>query len=118
MGYRSDVGFACDPAVAEVIGAVLELNPKESNSDLHSLVDHGRDKHRGFERLDRLFFEHVKWYENYEDVGMFNKLMSFLETHDMCDLYGFIRIGEDYDDIETQGTPYEFDMGICRSIDI
>ena len=39
MGYRSDVGWACDPAVAEVIDAVLELNPKESNPDIHSLVD-------------------------------------------------------------------------------
>ena len=116
MGYRSDVGFACDPAVAEVIGAVLELNPKDKNDDLHTLVEHGHTSQTP--TLARLFFEHVKWYENYEDVGMFNKLMSFLETHDMCDLYGFIRIGEDYDDIETQGTPYEFDMGICRSIDI
>jgi hypothetical protein len=116
MGYRSDVGFACDPAVAEVIGAVLELNPKDKNDDLHTLVEHGRCGAGG--KLERLYFESVKWYENYEDVGMFNKLISFLETHDMCDLYGFIRIGEDYDDIETQGTPYEFDMGICRSIDI
>ena len=116
MGYRSDVGFACDPAVAEVIGAVLELNPKDKNEELHTLVDHGRCGAGG--KLERLYFESVKWYENYEDVGMFNKLISFLETHDMCDLYGFIRIGEDYDDIETQGTPYEFDMGICRSIDI
>ena len=116
MGYRSDVGFACDPAVAEVIGAVLELNPKDKNEELHTLVDHGRCGAGG--KLERLYFESVKWYENYEDVGMFNKLISFLETHDMCDLYGFIRIGEEYDDIETLGTPYEFDMGISRSIDI
>jgi len=116
MGYRSDVGFACDPAVAEIIGVVLELNPKDKNEELHTFVEYA---HTGSTpTLERLFFESVKWYENYEDVGMFNKLMSFLETHDMCDLYGFIRIGEDYDDIETQGTPYEFDMGICRSIDI
>ena len=116
MGYRSDVGFACDPAVAEVIGAVLELNPKDKNEELHTLVEHGHTC--STPTLDRLFFESVKWYESHEDVGMFNKLMSFLETHDMCDLYGFIRIGEEYDDIETQGTPYEFDMGICRSIEI
>ena len=97
-------------------GDSIELNPKDKNDDLHTLVDHGRSGADG--KLDRLYFEHVKWYENYEDVGMFNKLISFLETHDMCDLYGFIRIGEEYDDIETRGTPYEFDMGICRSIDI
>ena len=118
MGYRSDVGWACDPAVAEVIGAVLELNPKESDGDLHSLVDDGRDKHRGFERLDRLFFEDVKWYEGYHDVDMFNRLMEVLDAYGLDDFYGMIRIGEDTDDIEQRGVPYEYDMYINRSIEI
>ncbi len=118
MGYRSDVGWACDPAVAEVIGAVLELNPKESNSDLHGLVDMGRDSHWGSERLDRLFFEHVKWYESFNDVDMFNRLMEFLDAYGLNDFYGFIRIGEETDDIEQRGVPYEYDMYINRSIEI
>ena len=118
MGYRSDVGWACDPAVAEVIGAVLELNPKENNSDLHSLVDHGRDSHWGNDRTDRLFFEHVKWYEGYHDVDMFNRLMEVLDAYGLDDFYGFIRIGEETDDIEQRGVPYEYDMYINRSIEI
>ena len=118
MGYRSDVGWACDPAVAEVIGAVLELNPKESNPDVHSLVDEGRDRHWGQSRLDRLFFEHVKWYEGYHDVGMFNRLMEHLDANGLDDFYGFIRIGEETDDIEQRGVPYEYDMYINRSIEI
>ncbi len=118
MGYRSDVGWACDSAVAEVIGAVLELNPKESNPDIHSLVDHGRDNHWGHSRLDRLFFEHVKWYESYNDVDMFNRLMEFLDAYGLDDFYGFIRIGEETDDIEQRGVPYEYDMYINRSIEI
>ena len=118
MGYRSDVGFACDPAVAEVIGAVLELNPKENSPDIHALVDDGRDKHRGFERLDRLFFEHVKWYEGYHDVDMFNRLMEHLEAHGLEELYGMVRIGEELGDVEMRGTPYEHDIYVNRSIDI
>ena len=118
MGYRSDVGWACDPAVVEVIGAVLELNPKESNPDIHSLVDAGRDSHWGQARLDRLFFEHVKWYESYNDVDMFNRLMEHLDAHGLEDFYGFIRIGEETDDIEQRGVPYEYDMYINRSIEI
>ena len=118
MGYRSDVGWACDPAVAEVIGAVLELNPKESNPDMHSLVDMGRDRHWGSERLDRLFFESVKWYEGYHDVDMFNRLMEMLDAYGLDDFYGFIRIGEETDDIEQRGVPYEYDMYVNRSIEI
>ena len=118
MGYRSDVGWACDPAVAEVIGAVLELNPKESNSDLHTLIDEGRDRHRGFERLDRLYFDHLKWYESFNDVDMFNRLMEFLDAYGLEDLYGFVRIGEELDDVEMRGAPYEHDIYINRSIEI
>ena len=118
MGYRSDVGWACDPAVAEVIGAVLELNPKESNSDLHTLIDEGRDRHRGFERLDRLYFDHLKWYESFNDVDMFNRLMEHLDANGLDEFYGFIRIGEETDDIEQRGSPYEYDMYINRSIEI
>ena len=118
MGYRSDVGWACDPAVAEVIDAVLELNPKESNPDIHSLIDMGRDKHRGFERLDRLYFEHLKWYEGYHDVDMFNRLMEMLDANGLEDFYGFVRIGEEMDDIEMRGCTYEYDLGVSRSIDI
>ena len=118
MGYRSDVGGACDPAVAEVIDAVLELNPKENNSDVHDLVDHGRDNHWGHSRLDRLFFEHIKWYESYHDVDMFNRLMEHLDANGLEDFYGFIRIGEELDDIEMRGCTYQYDLGINRSIEI
>ena len=118
MGYRSDVGWACDSAVAEVIDAVLELNPKESNSDLHSLIDHGRDSHWGKDRTDRLFFEHLKWYEGHHDIDMFNRLMEMLDAYDLDEYYGFIRIGEETDDIEQRGVPYEYDMYINRSIEI
>ena len=118
MGYRSDVGWACDPAVAEVIDAVLELNPKQDNSDVHSLIDMGRDSYWGSHRTDRLFFEHVKWYEGYNDVDVFNRLMEMLDAHGLEDLYGLIRIGEETDDIEQRGATYEFDLYVNRSIEI
>ena len=118
MGYRSDVGWACDSAVAEVIDAVLELNPKESNPDIHSLIDMGRDNHWGSDRTDRLFFEHVKWYEGYHDVDMFNRLMEHLDAHGLEDFYGFVRVGEEMDDNEMRGVPYEYDLGIRRSVEI
>ena len=118
MGYRSDVGWACDPAVAEVIDAVLELNPKESNSDLHGLIDMGRDSHWGSDRTDRLYFDGVKWYEGYHDVDMFNRLMEHLDAHGLDEFYGFVRVGEEMDDNEMRGVPYQYDLGISRSVEI
>ena len=94
------------------------VEPKENNPDIHSLIDMGRDSHWGIARVDRLHFEDVKWYEGYHDVDMFNRLMEHLEAHGLEDLYGFVRIGEELDDVEMRGCTYEFDLGINRSIDI
>ena len=91
--------------------------PKESNPDIHSLVDMAETVIGG-DRTDRLYFEHLKWYEGYHDVDMFNRLMEHLDANGLDDFYGFIRIGEETDDIEQRGAPYEFDMYINRSIEI
>lgn len=46
----------------------------------------------------------VKWYETYPDVQAFTRMMSFFrdEEHGYCT--EFIRIGEDYDDLENYQT--------------
>ena len=49
---------------------------------------------------------------------MFNRLMEMLDAYGLDDFYGFIRIGEETDDIEQRGVPYEYDMYINRSIEI
>ena len=44
--------------------------------------------------------------------------MEMLDAQGLEDLYGFIRIGEETDDIEQRGAPYEFDLYVNRSIEI
>jgi hypothetical protein len=85
---------------------------------VHSFIDFGRDKHRGYERLNRLYFESTKWYEGFPEIDMFNRLMEHLEAHGLEDLYGFVRIGEELDDVEMRGAPYEYDIYVNRSIEI
>lgn len=59
----------------------------------------------------------LKWYEGYPDVkevdAYFNHLCE-LETE--TPLHGFIRVGEDLDDVEILGDPFHFNIDIVREI--
>ena len=111
MGYRSDVGFACTPMVKQIIEQVCEWDSEFKElinyADNHSANDSGR-----------WFWEYVKWYEDYPDIQIMENLMTALDSSDLHDEFGMIRIGEEQDDIESKGSPYEFDMYVNRSIDI
>jgi hypothetical protein len=61
----------------------------------------------------------AKWYDSYPDVQAFNSMMEFFrdEEHGYCT--EFIRIGEDYDDVETEqtgGMPLHL-LSVNRSIE-
>ena len=113
MGYRRDVGFACTPMVKQVIEQMCEWD-----LDLKELFQCASDCSSLRNDDGRWFWEHVKWYEDYPDIQIMENLMAALDSSALYDLYGMIRIGEEQDDIETKGTPYEFDMYVNRSIDI
>ena len=111
MGYRSDVGFACTPMVKQVIEQVCE-----GDLDLKDLFQCAKDCSSDDD--GRWFWDYVKWYEDYPDIQIMENLMVALDSSELYEEYGMIRIGEEQDDIETKGTPYEFDMYVNRSIDI
>ena len=46
----------------------------------------------------KIIFESVKWYDSYPSVNNFNKMLLQLEDQDIP--YKFIRLEEDYNDIE------------------
>lgn len=111
MGYRSDVGFTCTPVVKQVIEQVCEWN-----SEFKELIDYADN--RSFNDSGRWFWEGVKWYDDFPDVQIMENLMVVLDNSEMYDEYGFIRIGEETEDIETKGSPYELGMYVNRSIGI
>lgn len=67
----------------------------------------------------KIILESVKWYDSYPSVNNFNKMLLQLEDLDIP--YKFIRIGEDYNDIEmrehyTDDMPEEI-SDFCVSIE-
>ena len=117
MGYRSDVGFACDPIIKQVIETVSEWD-----REFKELLNLSEDFSSGDGYQGRYRWESVKWYDSFPDVQVMENIMTMCENVDdpgLCyDSYGFIRIGEELDDIELKGDPSAFDLYVNRSLDI
>ena len=118
MGYRSDVGFACDPIIKQMIETLAEWD-----SEFKELLDYGEDlaTYNGFDQ-GRWRWESVKWYDTYPDVQILENIMTMCDNVEMNNLaydsYGFIRLGEEHDDNEMRGDTCSFDLYINRSIEI
>ena len=116
MGYRSDVGFACDPIIKQVVETVAEWD-----IEFRELLDCGEDLAEGQDQ-GRWRFDYAKWYDSFPDVQIMENIMTMcdnVDTSGLCyDSYGFIRIGEELEDIEMKGDPSAFDLYVNRSLDI
>ena len=115
MGYRSDVAFACDPIVKDIVQTVAEWD-----KEFKELLDYSDDMSP--DDSGRWLFSDVKWYESYPDVQIVENIMTMLDNVDVngfaYDSYGFVRIGEEMEDIEMRGDTNAFDLYVNRSIDI
>ena len=115
MGYRSDVGFACDPIIKQVIETVAEWD-----KEFKELLDYGDDMSAN--HFGRWRFDHAKWYDSFSDIQIMENIMTMCDNVDISglayDSYGFIRIGEEVEDVEMKGDPSAFDLWVNRSIDI
>ena len=116
MGYRSEVAFKCTPEAHNILLSAAELNKDLQDllkaNDKESCSSYTNDE-EGF-----YFWEYVKWYESYSDVSAFESIMDLLDEMALDSEYGFIRLGEDFDDHELRGDPGEFGMYINRSIEL
>ena len=110
MGYRSDVTMIMYPSADHRDKfAALKLYVDENLPDEFKVVGEG-DR-----RYLHCYIDGVKWYDSYEEVDTYSKLFSewdemFADPDDpsakkgwQADTifqYEFLRIGEDYEDVE------------------
>ena len=111
MGYRSDVAIAMTKKAAELLKTKLaEATPDQryllDNPDLYE-VDSKTE-----EALWR--WHYVKWYEEFDEVAFIDNYLKELSIDD----YLFIRLGENYDDIELRGDFWGnvFELGVSTAI--
>ncbi len=124
MGYRSQVCIGLTDNAARLLMTMVDHLPEhhEARHLLKASTGYGPSHARG-ERLKhrcpdsdcetKFYWDNVKWYEGYEDVGFIEEFVSeAIEPED----YRFVRVGEETDDLEERGEYYDAEIWVTRSI--
>lgn len=108
MGYRSEIGLTLKPAAVDLLQEMLNdpsirQETREAAKDFleHPVKFFSKDGCKAY------YWDWVKWYSGdvayYPEIWFMDK---FLEEADVKDYY-FIRIGENYEDIEQRGQDFD-----------
>ena len=95
MGYRSDLVIAINKQ------AFLDTMLRGNMPKILTRAKYVIHENAYYWRL-----EGYKWYEGYVDVDEVENYLDYLEPNS----WGYIRAGEEPDDIELKGDPYVFDI--------
>ena len=116
MGYRSDVSlciYGCREKMLAFVAAQRIARP----NDYAIWKDEIQITKFDDKVMMRADFNHVKWYDSYDDVKCYRNLLDAAgQDDDIC--YEFVRIGEEYEDNETEfhGDDVQFFISIHREI--
>jgi len=115
MGYRSEVALALTSDAARVLKALYDHNLKlKAFIDDADSLENFNDSAIEDGYTTKILWGGIKWYEGYNEIDM---IQTFLNNTDDMEWY-FIRIGEECDDIVTEGGFYESDMYVSRHIEL
>ena len=114
MGYRSEVVLAVNKEIMPEFLAHLATNDEAKSLVFSEHCELNQD-YEGEGHL-LVSWRNIKWYEGYPDVDVIEKFTCEMDADtDKGEMFRFVRVGEDYDDIEQRG--YGFDIFVNRSID-
>ena len=109
MGYRNEVAIKCETKAYERFKVVLADNNFKPDKVLFDDGDY------------IIYFDWVKWYEDYPEVNAIYDVMNQLDDeHDGHDdlSYKFLRLGEDDADKEERTNDYDIELWPIRKIDL
>lgn len=110
MGYRSDIRIITSKEGFEELKKFVAKYLKQ-HSETENLLESCDIKHEG-EKQCYFGWNYLKWYENYyPDVDAIMEGLEHLDKNEYS--YRYMRIGENYDDIEEQYSDGEKDKNIC-----
>ena len=121
MGYRSQVVLAIGEALMPQFMMTMAKSPQA-----RAMCFGDGEPQRDFQgEKGSLFFEWdgIKWYDSYEEIQAIEDFINWAEDKleiggkeiDGDDHFRFVRLGEEYEDIEIRG--YGFDIHPVRSIE-
>jgi hypothetical protein len=121
MGYRSEVVLA---VTKEVLPALHCLFAKKPEVQKLCTVDSELDTN--YEDGWLMRWDGIKWYDSDDVISDLIKFIDALDAGDLsdyglgddekwCDHFNFVRIGEDYEDVESKGWGFD-SIGMTREI--
>ena len=114
MGYRSDVVLAVNKEIMPEFLAYLATNDEAKRMVFSDHCELNQD-YEGEGHL-LVAWTGIKWYEGFPDVDVIEKFTCEMdEDTDNSEMFRFVRVGEEYEDIEVRG--YGFDIHFNRAID-
>jgi len=121
MGYRSEVILAIGPEVMPQFMVTMAKCPEARKLCWSDHSDMIKD-YAGVKGAFLFRWDHIKWYESYEEVQALQDFMEWCNSEDIevegkkeqaAEYYRFVRIGEETDDNEVEG--WGFDIHIERT---
>ena len=109
MGYRSEVYLGIDSDIIEELLTFVGVN-QEVYQLLFEHTKYAKKTQRGGIHF---YWDWVKWYGENPSI---RKLVNFLKEND--GKYKFLRIGEQYDDIEEEGYSEQYYFEVQRSVEL
>ena len=108
MGYRSEVVLKLNMPASSALDAFASMS-----EDIKTLLSDADVATKDDGNGHTYQWSWVKWYDSYKEIGLIEEFLNVLPY----DSFGFIRLGEETDDIEHRGSPSDFDMYVSRSIE-
>lgn len=111
MGYCSEVAIKCEEKAYELFKQVF------TETNFHIAPD--KIYKDGTDYI--IYWDWIKWYEDYNDVATITHIMNELDTYGNDDGgygYIFLRLGEGDSDIEKRSNDENIELWIIRKIDI
>ena len=106
MGYRSDVYMTFHKNLLPFFLAHVneeQLKTLEADADTYDFFEDNSE-------WCLIIFECVKWYGSYEDVRAVESAFSYFQEHSDGEQYQYLRVGEEFDDVEMCGWADKFSI--------
>lgn len=98
MGYRSDVYLAFHKTLLPFWLAHVQdhMTTIATEADTYNFFDDNSE-------WCLIIYECVKWYGSYDDVVAIEKAFEYFQEHCNGEQYQYLRVGEEFDDVEMVG---------------
>lgn len=116
MGYYSEAALVFTAKGAETMRSMIDEQQQGMALRTRNFLEEANTHSIDSKSFAEFFhWDSVKWYQMFEEIACINSVMEELDDEDFL----FIRIGEDFEDIEILGRYWEnpFNLDVVRTVE-